>query len=612
MSSSNSAPPIENQLSIEENSVEIKTKNDMIGRFFERQRRYFLDELRELFTFHPKEWLNAFRRNSQYPLFVRGDIDGLFALFIDNMATLLAIILTLQPVLDSDIIYGKIVTGVALAMVWGNIYYVYMARKLAYKEKRGDICAMPYGINTPGAFAFVFGIIYPAYYKCMDEGNGQNKRTCQELAWYTALGSNFIAGIIILVLCLFGEFIRRNTPSVALLSSISAVGFTYLTLNQYLTVSAIPMVSFLPFSIIILGYSGKIKFGPIPIACVALVTGTALAWITSTNDPQAVRDASKLIKPYPAAFPVKGLFENMHRIGPYLSTTIPTAISIAIGTIQCVESAKRAGDFYPTRESMFADGTGTIIASLFGSILGMTTYIGHPAFKRMGARQAYSVINCFAYLLLCFFGIIALFLKIIAVVAVNPIIIFVGLFICSETLAITPQRHYPAFLLGLTPVLADWAKGTIINGVAAAYSNFTAPNVNFAQNVTSRITDFSYRGLSNLAGGSLLQCIFITAIIMYMTDRKFIRGAVWSLLAGLLAFFGLIHSSNVGVLYQKNDDGWRFTVGYGIMILLFILLEIGQRLKWIEGPENEPDDLSSEEWAEWHRLAQHNNNHTRF
>jgi AGZA family xanthine/uracil permease-like MFS transporter len=36
-------------------------------------------------------------------------------------------------------------------MVWGNFYYVYMARKLAYKEKRDDICAMPYGINTPGA-----------------------------------------------------------------------------------------------------------------------------------------------------------------------------------------------------------------------------------------------------------------------------------------------------------------------------------------------------------------------------------------------------------------------------------------------------------------------------
>lgn len=63
----------------------------------------------------------------------------------------------------------------------------------------------------------------------------------------------------------------------------------------------------------------------------------------------------------------------MNEITPYLSTTIPTAISIAVGTIQCVESARRAGDFFPTREAMFADGIGTLIASLFGSILGMTS-----------------------------------------------------------------------------------------------------------------------------------------------------------------------------------------------------------------------------------------------
>ncbi len=50
-------------------------------------------------------------------------------------------------------------------------------------------------------------------------------------------------------------------------------------------------------------------------------------------------------------------------------------------------------------------------------------YIGHPAYKRMGARQAYSVINSLIYLLLCFFGIIALFLRVIAVVAVNPVIV---------------------------------------------------------------------------------------------------------------------------------------------------------------------------------------------
>jgi xanthine/uracil/vitamin C permease (AzgA family) len=105
--------------------------------------------------------------------------------------------------------------------------------------------------------AFVYGIIFPAYYKCINQGDAQDKRTCQELAWHIALGSNFIVGIIIIVLCLFGELIRRNIPGVALLSSISAIGFTYLALNQFIPIASIPMVSFLPFSIVILGYCGK-------------------------------------------------------------------------------------------------------------------------------------------------------------------------------------------------------------------------------------------------------------------------------------------------------------------------------------------------------------------
>lgn len=115
-----------------------------------------------------------------------------------------------------------------------------------------------------------------------------------------------------------------------------------------------------------------VKYGPFPVAFVALVVGTALGWATSLNQGSDVRRAASIVRPYPAAFPIKQIFENINEILPYLSTTLPTAISIAVGTIQCVESAKRAGDFYPTREVMFADGMGTLIASLFGSVLGMT------------------------------------------------------------------------------------------------------------------------------------------------------------------------------------------------------------------------------------------------
>ena len=69
------------------------------------------DEAKALFTFHPKEWISAFRPNPKFPLFVVGDIDGFVALFMNNLATLLAVILGLRIVLEDDIIYGKIVPG---------------------------------------------------------------------------------------------------------------------------------------------------------------------------------------------------------------------------------------------------------------------------------------------------------------------------------------------------------------------------------------------------------------------------------------------------------------------------------------------------------------------
>jgi hypothetical protein len=114
MSSSVSPLPMEHKTTIHEpleQSISVPTKKDRIGRFFKRHWYALKNELRTLCTFHPGEWRDAFRRNPVYPIFTKGDIDGLVALFIDNMATLLTIILSLQSVLDTDIIYGKIVPG---------------------------------------------------------------------------------------------------------------------------------------------------------------------------------------------------------------------------------------------------------------------------------------------------------------------------------------------------------------------------------------------------------------------------------------------------------------------------------------------------------------------
>ncbi|CAF1172214.1 unnamed protein product, partial [Didymodactylos carnosus] len=447
-------------------------------------------------------------------------------------------------------------------------------------------------------------ILYPAYYSCLQENPDIQK--CRELAWYVGIAGNFITGVILLVLSLFGEFIRNKIPGVALLSSLSGVGLIYLALGKFLDIAAVPIVGYLPFAIVITGYFGKVKYGPIPVGIVAMLAGTALGWATSVNTGENVRNAAKLVQWYPPVFPVGNMFQNMAKISPYISTTISTAVSIAVGTIQCVESARRAGDFYPTRESMFADGVGTLISGLFGSIFGMTAYIGHPAYKRMGAKQGYSLVNALIFVPLCFLGLTAPILSVIAVVSINPLIVFVGVIICANTLEITPVRHYPALLIGILPVVAEWGQGTIVSGISSAYQSVA--NQSFTNEIKAGITGYDYNGLVNFGGGALLQCIFLTVIMMYMIDRKWLSAVLWCVLAAVFAFFGLINSSAVGVLYrEKEDTGWKFTTAFGMLAVLFLLFEFLQRKAWMEKPESEPDDLSSPEWTEWKKLQEQQN-----
>jgi hypothetical protein len=80
-------------------------------RFMNEHCRQIASELRQIFSFHPTKWLVAFRPNSYYPIFVKGDIDGFVGLFINNLAVLLAVVLSLQPILGNAIVYGKIVPG---------------------------------------------------------------------------------------------------------------------------------------------------------------------------------------------------------------------------------------------------------------------------------------------------------------------------------------------------------------------------------------------------------------------------------------------------------------------------------------------------------------------
>eukprot|EP00808_Paulinella_micropora_P014949 g82397.t1 len=90
----------------------------------------------------------------------------------------------------------------AMTMVFGNVYYSWMAVRLGRREnRRGKVTALPYGINTPGSFAFIFGIIGPAAAKagaaCADlPVTSSQEATAFATCWVGASNAGWQAGVV--------------------------------------------------------------------------------------------------------------------------------------------------------------------------------------------------------------------------------------------------------------------------------------------------------------------------------------------------------------------------------------------------------------------------------
>src|SRR5581483_7025950 len=106
----------------------------------------------------------------QPPWFVRGDVDGFFGLFIDNLLQLMLIHVLCRVVcgFPEELVTGRILPGAALSVLVGNLFYAWQARRLMQRTGRGDVTALPYGINTVSLLAFVFLIMAPVYQETKD------------------------------------------------------------------------------------------------------------------------------------------------------------------------------------------------------------------------------------------------------------------------------------------------------------------------------------------------------------------------------------------------------------------------------------------------------------
>ena len=145
--------------------------------------------------------------------------------------------------------------------------------------------------------------------------------------------------------------------------------------------------------------------------------------------------------PLPA---VDHVFGGFKFLGVILVTAIPFGIYDLVEAMDNVESAAAAGDSFPTTRVLTADGVISLIGCLMGNPFINAVYIGHPGWKAMGGRIGYSAGTGIIVILLCWLGIISVMMALIPVVAILPILLYIGMLIGSQAFQETPQSHAPA------------------------------------------------------------------------------------------------------------------------------------------------------------------------
>src|SRR5262249_22068193 len=104
------------------------------------------------------------------PLWVPGDWNAFFGLFTNvllNVLVLTGLVLGVVKMPD-DVVFGRILPALGLALPLGNLWYAYLAYQMARKEGRTDVTAMPYGPSVPHMFIVVFAVMLPIYLQTND------------------------------------------------------------------------------------------------------------------------------------------------------------------------------------------------------------------------------------------------------------------------------------------------------------------------------------------------------------------------------------------------------------------------------------------------------------
>jgi adenine/guanine/hypoxanthine permease len=460
-----------------------------------------------------------------------GDWNAFFGLALDNLSLFVILSSLLIGVFGfpSDLVLRVMVPGTAVGVLVGDLVYTWLAVRLMRTTGRDDVTAMPFGIDTPSLFGIVFGVLGPAMMITRDP----------ILAWKIGMGVTVAMGAVKLVLAFAGDWVREMVPRAALLGSIAGVAVLLIAFMPALRIFADPLVGVVSLTIVLTALVGqrRMPWG-LPGALVAVLAGSAIywgRWVFFASFGAGAPHPSMTLGTLGLALPVPTLqwLGALEATLSYLPLALPFALATVVGGIDNTESAIVAGDHYRTRDILLTEALATMAAGCCGGVIQNTPYIGHPAYKAMGARAGYTLATGLVIGVGAAVGIVSLLVSLLPDAAVAPILVFVGLQITAQAFLASPARHAPAVAISFIPAVAALV---LIQG-----NQLLASAGRRAVDLTGEGSTV-WSAMLVLGNGFILTALLWgSALVAIIEQRLRVAGAVLAI-AALATLFGIIHS----------------------------------------------------------------------
>jgi AGZA family xanthine/uracil permease-like MFS transporter len=505
--------------------------------------------------------------------FVKGDLDGFFALALDNLINLLLISSFCLGVLkfSATVFYDHILPAAAVSLLVGNLFYARQARVLARREQRDDVCALPYGISLFTVLAYSLLVMLPAQQAAL--ARGLAKPAADLEAWRAGIAACLASGVIELLGGLWVDKLRRHIPRAALLATPAMVGLLFISGDFFFKCIAYPDIGFVTLGLICAIYYGRMKLkGGVPASLLVIVLGTLIAWLwhrQGSSEAPLVPVGRLAAEHVGFHFPVPA---SLRYIVPYLAVSLPMGLLGLVGSLQCLESAEAAGDRFAGRPALVMNGLGTLAAALCGSPYPTTLYYGHPGWKAIGARAGYSTLNAAFFTLVLLTGTFSYIAYAVPVEAGMAILVWIGATMFIQAFSSVSVKHYPAVAIGMLPPVAGFAALVTRHALAGA-------GVPFSAELLTRISEtrnYALRGVFAGDAGYIFMSILWAGAVVEMTERRFTRAALWLVVAAIFSALGFMHATTITPfdVIGAVQPAWPWVAGYLAMAAVLVAMPL--------------------------------------